>query len=331
MKHVHVVISDLFLPKSVATDVCAGLHLPVLEKILARGNVQSLPTHSLEDWLCQAFAVPDQAIAPVTLLADRVMPDAAYWMRADPVHLRLQRSQTILQTNVEISLDEAQQLCESLNQYWADSGMRFFAPHPQRWYLRLDDDPQLNTHSIYQVEGRDSRHYLPQGATALKWHGVMNEIQMLLYGHPVNQACEARGGLPVNSVWLWGGGRAVTLAQPFAKMVSDSELVKSFAHAANIAHSFIAGEQGNFENALYVWEGANVALRRGDFHAWRQSVLWFEQNCMLPLLRALADGELDKVTFDVLQEDNSSRFELTRAMLWKFWLRPQALASYALV
>ncbi len=331
MKHVHVVIPDLFLPQSLAKEVCAGLSLPVLEKFLARSKASSLPTHSLEAWLCEAFAVPDSAIAPVTLLADGLKPEDGYWLRADPVHLRLDRSQMILQTNISVSLEDAQQLCAYLNQHFADSGMHFFAPHPQRWYVRLEDSPELVTHSVYQVEGRNSRFYLPQGATALKWHGVMNEIQMVLYGHPINQACAERGALPPNSVWLWGGGRAVALPRPFDLLYGDSELAISFAQAANIAHVRTLEEKAQFENALYVSEGLSAALRRGDFHTWRESVTVLERDCLAPLLRLLVAGEIDRITLDVLQEENSRRYELTRPMLWKVWLRAQPLANYALV
>jgi hypothetical protein len=58
-------------------------------------------------------------------------------------------------------------------------------------------------------------------------------------------------------------------------------------------------------------------------------VVEFEQNCLAPLLRFLRDGKLNKITLDVLQEDNSKRFELTRAAFWQFWKRPRALASYS--
>ncbi len=328
MKHVHIVVPDLFLPQLLAKDVCAGLQLPVLEKILARSKMALLSTHSLEAWLCEAFNVPEAAIAPVTLLADGLPPEGGYWMRADPVHLRLERDQMILQTNVAPSKEEAMQLCGYLNAHFADADMRFFAPHPQRWYVRLVDDPQINTHSIYQVEGRNSRFYLPKGATALKWHGVLNEIQMLLYGHPVNQAIEERQALAINSIWLWGGGRKVALQQPFDLLYGDSELAKLFALAADIPCSNTWTEA---ENALYVWEGASIALRRGDFHAWRESVENFEKNCLLPLLPYLQAGKLDRISVDVLQENNSQRFELTRSMLWKVWKRTHSLVGYSVV
>ena len=37
MKNVHLIIPDLFLPEDIAAEVCADLHLPALEKLLARG------------------------------------------------------------------------------------------------------------------------------------------------------------------------------------------------------------------------------------------------------------------------------------------------------
>lgn len=331
MKQVHVVIPDLFLPRSVAKDVCVGLRLPALEKFLARGTVLPLPTHSLETWLCRAFAVPGSSVAPVTLLADGLKPEDAYWLRADPVHLRLDRSQMILQANVSPSKEEAEQLCECLNQHFTAAGMRFFAPHPLRWYVRLDDDPGLETHSVHQAEGRDSRFYLPQGAAAVKWHGVLNEIQMLLYGHPCYRASEARGALPPNSVWLWGGGRAVIPAQPFDRVYGDSELANLFARAADIPCSPTGGERMEVENMLYVWPGLSAASRRGDFYSWRESALRLERDCVAYWLQLLVGGEIDRITLDVPGDGASRRFELTRAMLWRGWRRARPLASYALV
>jgi len=331
MKHVHVVIPDLFLPAPLAKNVCADLHLPVLEKLLARGKTRLLQTNSLEACLCEAFSVPYPAIAPVSLLADGITPGSGYYLRADPVHLRLNRDEMILQTNVSPTKEEAEQLCAYLNDYFAEFGMRFLAPHLQRWYLQLEDDPDLETHSVYQVEGRNSRFYLPKGPTALKWHGVLNEIQMALYGHALYQAQEARGVLPVNSVWLWGGGRATSLAKPFVRVHGESELAMTFAKAAGIPFAPTSVEQVEHGNVLYVWEGLSAALRRGDFHAWRESVARFEQDGLKPLLELLAQGKIDRITLDATQEEGSRRYELTRAMLWKVWLRSRSLKRYALV
>jgi hypothetical protein len=331
MKHIHVVVPDLFLPPLLAKDVCAGLSLPGLEKLLARGKVQALPQPSLEAWLCDAFAVPESAVAPVTLLADGLLPESAYWLRADPVHLHLDRNQIILQTNVAPSLEEAVQLCAHLNQHFVGGGMQFFAPHPRRWYLRLDESPGLTTHSVYAAEGRNTRFYLPQETSGMKWHAAMNEVQMLLHGHPANEASEARGSLPINSVWLWGGGRAVMPGKPFELLYGDSELAALFARAAGIPYELSLSDKVQTGNALYVLEGLSAAVRRGDFHTWRTTLSGFERECLNPLLRMLVAGKIERITLDAVQEDGSRRYELTRPLLWRLWKKAQPLASYTLV
>ncbi len=328
MKHAHVVVPDLFLPGSLAKEVCANLSVPAVEKILARSTSSVLAVNSLDAWLCHSFEAT--AIAPVTLLADGTNPESGYWLRADLVLLNLNRAQVIVQTNVTLDLADAQQLCSSINEYFADQGLRFFAPHPTRWYLRLESEPELMTHSLYQVEGRDSRGYLPQGVASLKWHSVMNEVQMLLNGHPVIEALTQRGSVAPNSIWLWGGGRATELSKPFDKIIGDSELAQSFALAANIPSAEKYQSDEKSDRVLYVWEGMSVALRRGDFYAWREAVLKCESD-LSALLKLLMASELDRITLDVLNEDVSRRFVLTRPMLWKFWRRSKSLANYVSV
>jgi hypothetical protein len=335
MRSVHLVIHDLFLPQQVAAEACAGLALPALETLLARAQPAPLPEESLEAWLCGAFGVADQAIAPVTLRADGLELGASCWLRADPVHLRLQRDQLILQAGVPLTADEAAQLCDSLNAHFVADGLCFFAPHPQRWYLQLDAAPNMSTQPLAQVAGRNVHAHLPQGADALRWHGVFNEIQMLLFEHAVNQAREARGELPINSVWLWGGGQAVgELVRPYARVCGDSDLAAAFAQAAGIpcntlpddAAQCIAGDDGD---VLIVWEGLRRALQQGDLHAWREGLQRFEQCCALPLLDALRAGRIARLTLDSPQAGASRRFELTRGAAWKLWRRPQPLARYA--
>lgn len=353
MRSIHLLIPDLFLPQPVCAEACADLALPALLTLLARAQPSGLQPESLEAWLCDIFCVADQAIAPVTLRADSLDPGASYWLCADPVYLHLQRDQLILQAGVSLTSDEATQLCASLNAHFVEDGLRFFAPHPQRWYLQLDAAPEMNTHHLAQVVGRDVNGYLPQGADALHWHGVFNEIQMLLFEHAVNQAREARGELPVNSVWLWGGGRAIgKLARPYDKMYGDSDLANAFAQAAGMHYAAIPNDisqcvpDNEGVGVLMVWEGLRHALQEGDIHAWRENLLRFEYCCAGPLLDALRAGRIDRLTLDVTKSGNpqsskqdveltlpqtgaSRRFVLTRAAAWMLWRRSKPLAAYA--
>lgn len=330
MKKVHVVIPDLFLPSTIAKEVSKDLNVPTLEKFLARSISKPLKQHSLEAWLCETFDVPNGAIAPVTMQADGLQPADGYWLRADPVHLNLDHSQVILQTNVSPSRDEARQLCEHLNQHFLNSGMTFFAPHPQRWYLRLAHDPYITTHSLSQVEGRNSRDYMPQGEHALRWHGILNEIQMLLHFHPLGQVMEDRGALPINSLWFWGGGHSVTARCAFAQVCNANELAGAFALASETPVNRFGNEYPT-GNTLLVLDGLSRAVRRGDYYAWRESLRQLELDYLTPLLKSLQARDIQQVSLEVLQEEGSFHYEVNSTSLWKWWKRVYPLAHYAVV
>jgi len=335
MKKVHVVIPDLFLPQQLAAYASADLGLPALEKLLARGHCEPLKIDTLEEWLCQFFGIGKLAIAPLTLKADGVQPEDFFWLRADPVGISLQREQTILQADLALSAEEAALLCASLNAHFAADGLRFVAPHPQRWYLQLEHAPDIQTQPLPQVVGSDLHAHLPGGSDALRWHSVLNEIQMLFYEHKVNQAREQRGQIPVNGVWLWGGGKADKALSPlFSCMSGDSELAQAFALAAGISVVQSAGQMtgdAGGADCLLVWEGLRDALQRADIARWRSSLQQLEKNFFLPLLAALADGKVAQITIDALSEGASRRFVLSRASLWKLWRRPRPLLYYALL
>ena len=337
MKKVHIVIPDLFLPRQLAAYASADLRLPALEKLLSRSQVSPLQPGSLEAWLCGHFGVAESAIAPLTLQADGVPAGAACWLRADPVSISMQRKQTILQADLSISAEEAGQLCASLNAHFAVDGLRFLAPHPQRWYLQLQQQPVMQTYPLPQVVGADMHAHLPYGKDALRWHSVINEIQMLFHEHAVNQAREQRGEVPVSGVWLWGEGKLAEIQpQPVARMAGDSELAFAFALAAGISvlketdpiPVRFFKEEGDL---LLVWEGLRSALQRADIGTWRAAVQQFENSYAAPLLAALSAGKIEQITLDVLSEGASRRFVLTRATLWKIWRLPRPLLHYALV
>lgn len=329
MKHFHLLIPDLFPPQEIAAEVCAGLHLPALEKLLARGSVSASPVDTLDDRLCAAFGA--QSVAPVRAAADGLETSDEYWLCADPVSLQLQRAQMLLLPDVVPSQEEATALCASLNEHFAGMGMVFFAPHPQRWYVRLEEELQITTSPLRQVAWRDAKFHQPQGADALRMQRITTEMQMLLYAHPANQARETRGEPVINSLWLWGGGRATRLQLAFDAVGGDSELAGAFARVADVPkiESLRALLDGQYESGLWVCGAAGDALQSGDLYMWREEVQRVEQELAQPLLKALQAGRLHRLTLEVLREDGSQRFELTRGDVWKLWRFKRPLAWYA--
>lgn len=314
-------------PPPEAAGALRGLDLPALGRILARGDCETLPSMALENWLCAAHGVAEGAAAPVLMLGEGGQPGAAYWMRAEPAHLLLQGNEVIQHPVAVADAQQAGEFCDSLNRHFAGEGLQFSAPTPQHWYLRLADTPGVLPLPFSQVAGRDIRASLPQGPAALRWHTLLNEIQMLLAAHPLNDAREARGEAAVNSLWLWGGGVAPeTLAQPYASVYSDSPLAAAFAHAAGSPHAALPPPAGWPERSggdvLALCANTQLAWQNGDIAAWHDALLAFERDCAEPALRALRRGGIREIVLDVLQDDARLRCRLTRRQLWRFWRRP---------
>lgn len=328
MNHLHLLIPDLFPPQDIAAEVCAGLPLPTLEKMLARAEASAGPAVTPEDRLCAAFGA--QAVAPACAAADGLDANKGYWLCADPVNLQLHRAQMMLIPEVAATQDEAAALCDNLNAHFAGQGMQFFAPHPQRWYLCLEAAPQLTTTPLRQAAWQDARFHQPQGADTLHWQRILTEIQMSLYAHPLNQAREARGELLVSSLWLWGGGRAMPLRSAFDAVGGDSDVGLAFARAAGITPVASLEDMLHAKGASGLWvnEAMSSAQQRGDYHAWREAVLQLDRNCAL-LLQAMRAGRLQRLTLEVLSANGTQRFESTRSSAWKFWRPVRALARYA--
>jgi hypothetical protein len=72
-------------------------------------------------------------------------------------------------------------------------------------------------------------------------------------------------------------------------------------------------------------------LQSADIAKWRASVQQFEADYAVPLLAALAAGQLEQITLDVVSEGESRRFVLTRSAMWKLWRLPKPLLHYALL
>jgi hypothetical protein len=179
--------------------------------------------------------------------------------------------------------------------------------------------------------GRNIHGNLPTGPESGRWHQLFNEIQMLLFAHPLNEAREARGELPVNSVWFWGNGSLpIAPGNTYDTVSSDEELVQMLAQAAGSPFlAWKADWQAGLGAQLLVWTGLRSALQRGDLHAWREALQSFETHYAQPLWRALCSGKIDNLQLDVPGGDRIRQFSLTRRSRWAFWHQARPLADYS--
>lgn len=334
-----LLIPDLFWPQALGQDPARDLALPALETLLARAAAEPLADAGAEAWLCRTFGLsprPDWPIAPLTLEADGGRPGPHYWLRADPIHLRVDRDRLLLADSgaFPISRGEAEALTATLNAHFGAEAMIFYPLRPERWYLRLDAAPAIRTRPLPEVAGGSIDAHLPEGPDALHWARVFNEIQMLFHEHPVNQAREERGEAALNSVWLWGGGvRPQAVARPFASVSARDILPRALARASGApcqdppASAADWLEHAGAGEHLLVLDELRGAAQYADAQGFRQALEELERAWLAPLLAGLKRGRPAQLRIAAVAASGSRRFSVARRDLWKLWRRRKPLAA----
>ena len=314
------------------------LGLPALETILARGQRNRTAGSSVERWLAAAFALPaGLPVAPYALRGDGREPGDHFWIHADPVHLKVHGDRLVLAdaSRLDITGEEAREWVAALNAQFAADGIAFDAPHPQRWYVRTAEAPRLDSTPTGEMAARSIEPFLPSGEGAARWRKIANEAQMVLHAHPRNEAREARGALPVNSLWLWGAGRAQQPVSACDSMWADHPLASGLAAASSrIAHPLPASAaavlaEPGVDKALVVVD-ALPPTAYGDVLDWRDAVAKLERAWLAPLLAALNDGRLQSLTLHGLGPDYGYTVVLARNDRFRFWRRKRPLDHYVI-
>jgi hypothetical protein len=200
--------------------VLAGLRLPNLQALLAgrrgerdEGDEFSLSTPH-ERALARAWGWAG---------ADGLLPWAAEEARAQdldpgdlafglltPAHWHLGTDQVSMGDPDALALSEAEShgLYEAVAPLFTSEGFLVHWGAPTQWLIAHEALAQVPTASLDRVIGRNVDRWLPEGAPARLLRRLLNEAQMLLHTHALNEAREARGLPTVNALWLSGCGTA---------------------------------------------------------------------------------------------------------------------------
>jgi hypothetical protein len=328
---------ELVVPGLFAGDTEA--RAPALELLLARGRCATAESLGLEGWLRTAFGVDAPALpaGALTLLAGGEDPGSTCWVRADPVHLRLARDRLIVVPDAAfaVSPEEADTLVEALNRHFAGV-LELHAVDERRWCARLEESLALDAPSALACAGRDVDLTARIGGEAgRRWSRLLNEAQMLLHAHPVNQARDARGEPAINSLWLWGAGYAPQgLKARWQSVFASDPLPLGLAKASGAqprrlpetAEEWLAQAPPEGRH-LVVLDALRGPMALGQAAEYRESIDSLERHWFAPLLDGLRGGRLDMLSVHV--PDGASSFETIRGDLRRFWRRRRALERYA--
>lgn len=327
-------------PAQAARLLLGDLALPGFARLAARADPLTAPCpgQTLDEMLFEAFAIarpPDGDWPAAAVSRQGLEGDAGdgVWLRADPVYLRPDMGRLLLfpARSLALSLDEAARIAQWLNAHEHAPDLRLEPATANCWHARVSGVPRMRCVPPSLAHARDADAHLPRGPDAGKWHGCMNELQMLLHQCPVNDERERRGEHPVNSVWFWGAG-ALPPSVParFAGVFADHELSRGLAACAGtparnapadadrLLAACAAGEH------LVALDALELAVRDAGVAHWVMALQALEQQWLAPLAAALSRGALQRLD---VHAGGGAGFSVTRRALKRWWRRIPAAAS----
>lgn len=187
--------------------------------------------------------IPWAAVDALTAgLAPAAMPGSAPsepggWAWITPCHWSIQTDHVRMDDPLTLALTphDAESLFRDIQPYFAEDGISLFpsqhALGHSHWLAYGSVFANLPTASLDRVAGAVVDPWLPRQTRAQGLRRLQNEMQMLLYTHPVNDA-RARFHLPaVNAFWVSGTGHLAAKPQTDAAPAANHCQVRSALHA----------------------------------------------------------------------------------------------------
>lgn len=288
---------------------------PELAKAFGRADAPSLGQIGGDAQLIRHFTATPAQWAPAAITREADVGDAAgaAWLRADPAHVRPEMTGARLLgigERLSLSQGDADALLPALRPVFGDSGFALDAPTPARWYLRLQREAKFPQFSAPDAAlGEDLFEHQPDGPEGRRWRALLNEVQVVLHNHPWNAQRAERGLVPINALWVWGGGllpdRVVAEAQ---RVRSDDDLLQALIKLAGGTAQPLPHD---FDNTASV--PGDVPLY--DLRRFRDFGV-LQRDWLLPAVEALHERRLETLTLDAA---DGTQLRLAPGQRWRFW------------
>ncbi len=232
LKNLEKLLQDM-KPLPIETGTAQSLFMPH-ERVLARAlglQADSLgATQGLIPWAAlQARQSIEDAAS-----GESASPGKA-WAFVTPCHWSMGREHATLTDPAALALTaaESQNLMAAMQPYFAEDGITLHYAAPDTWLAEGELFRTVPTATLERVLGRNVDAWLPpaQSPPTKTLRRLQNEMQMLLYTHPLNDARSAQRQQTVNSIWISCTG-ALDGAAPLGATDAGLKLAKNLTSAA---------------------------------------------------------------------------------------------------
>jgi hypothetical protein len=346
MKQITLALPYALPPAELAPDLQRALQTPALAALLSRTGARRVQACDAgarvlphESWLAAQLGLRAQPAAPADADASAPLAGAVlhgygqparegHWFIVHPIHVQMARTHLSLADPRALALadDDARVLFEAARPYFAELGKELRYGDAGTWFLRADDWAGLATSSPDSASSMNLSDLMPEGPNAVAFRKLQNEIQMLWYEHPVNEARQARGLPPVNSFWIWGGASAAARPQSSAAGAAGALAVNAgpawmMALAQPALRDVALAElllQGGAQATVVCASLIEPGIA-GDWSQWLARMQQLEQDWFAPLLAALQTGRLGSATLILNHRGASAEFTTSKLAQRKFW------------
>jgi hypothetical protein len=140
--------------------------------------------------------------------------------------------QVTMSDPAHLQIDDATdaQLFNAMQPFFAEDGITLQRYKPGQWLAQSPVFANLPTASVDRVIGRNIDPWLVGGDNLLR--RLQNEMQMLLYTHPVNDARAMAMAMAINSFWVHGTGSLTESLSASSNDHVDVRVVNSLRSSA---------------------------------------------------------------------------------------------------
>jgi len=207
---------------------------------LRYANRVKTDVYELEPVLAECLGLPaSQKLGLVHAYVEDPPSDGASHLLCQAVHLKPDMRNAIVlplddegETRKDISI-----IIKDLNDMFkVDYYIKSVSDRLWVIHLKHYEAPDYYPHYL-SVLGKKADQYLELSKQNLSWYRLINEIQMFMHAHEINQKRFEAGLLPINSLWCWGGGRLPELRSNDFHWYTSDELLKRYADKLGILNS----------------------------------------------------------------------------------------------
>jgi hypothetical protein len=248
------------------------------------------------------------------------LDSAPAWGVAQPVHLVAGLDHVRLGALADAlpSDAEAQLLGATVRAHFAGDVLDLAQYRDHAWLVRCVEAVECTTHDPGSLAGLDIHDYLPAGRDGARMRSRMNEIQMVLHEHPVNERRANTRAAAINALWLWGFGRLEALPRQLGAtgrwtLFADDLWLRTFWQVHGGAERPLGAASAPDGDAL-------VAMTQPPTTDSAEALTEVDSSLFARLRRSLQEGTLHEVRL----YDGARVHTLDRRSRWRLWRRPAA-------